>query len=177
MAGSRAREGSDGFQHQGSGGVIKRNLPRQFVDEASRLLDRQGTTRSGFLRGSGGGGRKAPAIIRSVLPYVLATCAVGGFVLLATLLHRATEDGGVRNRRWSGGDTWEEGKGSRTGSVVRFLPSDILRRFDEQGGLDRIRSEPRVGVRLPRLAIVSVPPVLSPSQPKLPAVVSVPSFS
>ncbi|CAA7390860.1 unnamed protein product [Spirodela intermedia] len=154
MAGSRAREGSDGFQHQGSGGVIKRNLPRQFVDEANRLLDRQGTARSGFLRGGGGGGRKASAIVRSVLPYMLATCAVGGFILLATLLHRATEDGGIRNRRWNGGHTWEEGKGSRTGSVVRFLPSDILRRFDEQGGLDRIRSELRVGVRLPRLAIV-----------------------
>ncbi|CAA6655560.1 unnamed protein product [Spirodela intermedia] len=45
-------------------------------------------------------------------------------------------------------------EGEPYGSVVRFLPSDILRRFDEQGGLDRIRSELRVGVRLPRLAIV-----------------------
>lgn len=42
------------------------------------------------------------------------------------------------------------------GSMVRFRPSDLMRRLEEKGRrLDRLRSEGRVGIRPPRLALVS----------------------
>ncbi|KAJ0967122.1 hypothetical protein J5N97_024039 [Dioscorea zingiberensis] len=39
------------------------------------------------------------------------------------------------------------------GSVLRFFPADLLRRF-EKGGLNQLRFSPRLGVRPPRLALV-----------------------
>ncbi|KAM0949480.1 putative glycosyl transferase, family 1 [Dioscorea sansibarensis] len=44
-------------------------------------------------------------------------------------------------------------KKRHVGSVLRFLPADLVRRFDK-GGLDRLRTSPRLGVRPPRLALV-----------------------
>ncbi|MQL84143.1 hypothetical protein Taro_016659 [Colocasia esculenta] len=153
MGANRPRDGSEGFQHQGAGGVTKRYQPRHFVDEASRSSDRQGAARHGIFRGGGGGGRRALAIARLVLLCCMAACAAGGFVLLAVWLHSSTDDGAVGN--W-GGSGWSRGagRGRRAGEVLRFAPADLLRRFDEQGGIDGIRSEPRLGVRPPRLAIV-----------------------
>ena len=146
MAGSRAREEGDGYQHQAPGGVFKRNLPRHFGERAYRMLDRPAARRSSFLRG----GKRAPALLRSVFPCILASFAVSGFILLAVLHNRATEDSRARNRGWTEGIARER-------NVLRFMPSGLLRSFDEQGGLDRIRSQPRIGVRFPRLAVVSVP--------------------
>nr|XP_010918597.1 uncharacterized protein LOC105042926 [Elaeis guineensis] len=40
------------------------------------------------------------------------------------------------------------------GSVLRFVPADLQRRFEEQGGLDRLRSEREPGIRRPRVALV-----------------------
>lgn len=45
-------------------------------------------------------------------------------------------------------------KKRHVGSVLRFLPADLVRRFSN-GGLDRLRTSPRLGVRPPRLALVS----------------------
>ncbi|XP_078427551.1 uncharacterized protein LOC144700044 [Wolffia australiana] len=158
MAGSRAREESDSFQLQGSKGVVtKRNLARRFVDRAPWLLDRRGKSRSIFSRGGGGGvggGKKPWAIVRAVILFILIFCAVGGFVLLAALLHRATDGGGGGSRRWREMLAGDGGTTSKFGGGLRFLPSGMLRRFDERGGLDRIRSEPRLAVRPPRLAVV-----------------------
>ncbi|KAG1355010.1 hypothetical protein COCNU_07G011220 [Cocos nucifera] len=39
------------------------------------------------------------------------------------------------------------------GSVLRFVPADLQRRFEEQGGLDRLRSEREPGIRRPRVAL------------------------
>lgn len=151
MGPNRARDGSEGFQHQGGGGMTKRYLPRH------RAADRQVPARPGIFRGggSGGGGRRALAIARLVLLCCMATCAAGGFVLLAVWLHGSEDDGGVGKGGGSGGGRGA-GMGSRAGQVLRFVPADLLRRFEVQGGIDGIRSEPRLGVRPPRLGIVSV---------------------
>lgn len=46
------------------------------------------------------------------------------------------------------------GEGRPLGSVLRFVPADLQRRFEEQGGLDRLRSEWVPGIRRPRVALV-----------------------
>lgn len=49
------------------------------------------------------------------------------------------------------------GRRRPTGSVIRFVPSDLTRRFEEHRlALHRRRSESRLGLRPPRLALVSV---------------------
>lgn len=52
------------------------------------------------------------------------------------------------------GDSALEAMGSR--QVVRFFPKHLMRRFQMEGGIEVLRSKPRVGVRPPRLGIVSV---------------------
>ena len=46
-------------------------------------------------------------------------------------------------------------EGIRFGSSLKFMPVGISRRLAEGGGLDRMRSTDRIGVRGPRLALVS----------------------
>ncbi|XWS66256.1 hypothetical protein CRYUN_Cryun05aG0184000 [Craigia yunnanensis] len=45
-------------------------------------------------------------------------------------------------------------EGMRFGSSLKFMPVGILRRLTEGGGLDRMRSTDRIGVRGPRLALI-----------------------
>lgn len=47
-------------------------------------------------------------------------------------------------------------EGLKFGSTLRFVPGRISRRIMEGDGLDRIRNQARIGVRPPRLALVSV---------------------
>lgn len=47
-------------------------------------------------------------------------------------------------------------EGLKFGSAFRFVPGRVSKRFVEGDGLDRVRMEARIGVRPPRLALVSV---------------------
>lgn len=47
-------------------------------------------------------------------------------------------------------------EGLKFGTTLRFVPGRISRRLAEANGLDRLRNEPRIAVRKPRLALVSV---------------------
>lgn len=47
-------------------------------------------------------------------------------------------------------------EGLKFGSTLRFVPGRVSRRIMEGGGLDRVRNQARIGVRPPRLALVSV---------------------
>lgn len=46
-------------------------------------------------------------------------------------------------------------KGLKFGSTLKFVPGRVSRSFVLRDGLDRVRSQPRIGVRGPRLALVS----------------------
>lgn len=47
-------------------------------------------------------------------------------------------------------------EGWKFGSTLRFVPGRVSWRIMEGGGLDRVRNQARIGVRPPRLALVSV---------------------
>ncbi|KAK9283587.1 hypothetical protein L1049_011836 [Liquidambar formosana] len=45
--------------------------------------------------------------------------------------------------------------GLKFGSALKFVPSErLVRRFEERGGLDRMRNESRIGIRPPRIALI-----------------------
>ncbi|OIV90590.1 hypothetical protein TanjilG_01671 [Lupinus angustifolius] len=45
-------------------------------------------------------------------------------------------------------------EGLKFGSTLKFVPGRVLKRFLDRNGLDRVRSQPRIGVRAPRIAII-----------------------
>lgn len=47
-------------------------------------------------------------------------------------------------------------KNLKFGSTLKFVPGKVSKRFVLGDGLDRVRSQPRIGVRPPRLALVSL---------------------
>ena len=47
-------------------------------------------------------------------------------------------------------------EGLKLGSTLRFVPGRLARRLAEGDGLDHLRNVPRIAVRAPRLALVSV---------------------
>ncbi|CAA7410594.1 unnamed protein product [Spirodela intermedia] len=141
MARSHASDGSERSRHRGADGVVKRSQPRHSVDAGGRPPDPQQLIQCGILRG---GERRKGALVRMCL-YVLIVFAIGGNVFMARWLFRSTEDNETEIRRVGG-------RGSRP--VLRFVPGDLFRRFEVQGGLDRIRSRRAFGIRPPRLAVV-----------------------
>lgn len=46
-------------------------------------------------------------------------------------------------------------EGLKFGSTLKFVPGRVSQRFLSGDGLDRLRSQPRIGVRAPRIALVS----------------------
>lgn len=46
-------------------------------------------------------------------------------------------------------------EGLKFGSTLKFVPGRVSQRFLSGDGLDRVRSQPRIGVRAPRIALVS----------------------
>ncbi|WOK98770.1 hypothetical protein Cni_G07482 [Canna indica] len=67
-----------------------------------------------------------------------------------TLTTSVGRPGEVASRNGDGGL-----QGRPPGSILRFVPSDLMRRFEQhRGALDSLRSERRFGLRPPRLALV-----------------------
>lgn len=143
MARSHASDGSERPRHQGSGGVVKRSQPRHSVDAGGRPPDPQRLIRCGIFRGWE---RRKGAMVQMCL-YVLIVFAIGWNVFMARRLFRSMENN--ETGIWRVG-----GKGSRP--VLRFAPRDQFRKFEMQGGLDKIRSRQTFGIRPPRLAVVSI---------------------
>jgi len=46
-------------------------------------------------------------------------------------------------------------EGLEFGSTLKFVPGKVSQRFLSGDGLDRLRFQPRIGVRAPRIALVS----------------------
>lgn len=76
--------------------------------------------------------------------------AVASMVMQSSITAMVFRQGGER-RGWRRSVR----EGMRFGSSLKFMPVGISRRLTESGGLDRMRSTDRIGIRGPRLALVS----------------------
>lgn len=121
-----------GHLNDGAGG-------RSPADRRNRLPPRKGT-----------GCRWTQVLLGGLVLVVLAFFGLGIWQL--TLMTSAGGPGEFVSRIGGGGRRTRP-----VGSVLRFVPSDLMRRFEEQrSALDRRRSDGRLGLRPPRLALVSV---------------------
>ncbi|RRT82620.1 hypothetical protein B296_00019657 [Ensete ventricosum] len=121
-----------GHLNDGAGG-------RSPQDRRNRLPPRKGT-----------GCRWTHVLLGGLVLVVLAFFGLGIWQL--TLMTSAGGPGEFVSRIGGGGR-----RARPVGSVLRFVPSDLMRRFEEQrSALDRRRSDGRLGLRPPRLALVSV---------------------
>ncbi|URE34295.1 Glycosyl transferases group 1 [Musa troglodytarum] len=119
-----------GHLNDGAGG-------RSPADRRNRLPPRKGT-----------GCRWTQVLLGGLVVVVLAFFGLGIWQL--TLMTSAGGPGEFVSRIGGGGR-----RARPVGSVLRFVPSDLMRRFEEQrSALDRRRSDGRLGLRPPRLALV-----------------------
>lgn len=90
---------------------------------------------------------KGKSAFYSVLIFVVFGFAVATMVLQSsmTLVFRQGSEKGRLLR-----------EGLKFGSTLRFVPGRLSQRFVQSDGLDGARKDPRIGVRPPRLALVSV---------------------
>lgn len=90
---------------------------------------------------------KGKSAFYSVLIFVVFGFAVATMVLQSsmTLVFRQGSERG-----------WLLREGLKFGSTLRFVPGRLSQRFVQSDGLDGARKDPRIGVRPPRLALVSV---------------------
>ncbi|THU47717.1 hypothetical protein C4D60_Mb09t18580 [Musa balbisiana] len=110
---------------------------RSPADRRNRLPPRKGT-----------GCRWTQVLLGGLVLVVLAFFGLGIWQL--TLMTSAGGPGEFVSRIGGGGRRTRP-----VGSVLRFVPSDLMRRFEEQrSALDRRRSDGRLGLRPPRLALV-----------------------
>ncbi|KAF8397779.1 hypothetical protein HHK36_016701 [Tetracentron sinense] len=123
----------------------QRNLGEE-GDERDRRSDRQWRGRSLHNRG----GRKGFQLKGTSLFYGAVFFAVVVFAVASILLQNSMtmifRPGGERGRSLR-----DELK---FGSSLKFIPARLLDRFTKQHGLDRLRTEARIAIRAPRLAII-----------------------
>ncbi|OVA17912.1 Glycosyl transferase [Macleaya cordata] len=114
-------------------------------DERDRRTDRQWRNRSHHSRG----GRKGFSFKNTYFLYAAGVLAVMLFVVgsiaLQSSLASVFRPGSERERSL---------RQLKFGGNLKFLPINLFRRFEKHGGLDRLRTESRVAIRPPRLALI-----------------------
>lgn len=117
-------------------------------DERDRRMDRQWRNRSHHSRF----GRKGFSFRKAYFLYAAGVLAILLFVVgsisLQSSISSVFRPGSDRVRFLR--------QGLKFGGNLKFISTKLDQRFKKQGGLDRLRTESRVAIRPPRLALVSI---------------------
>lgn len=119
-----------------------RQLPRSANSSRSHLHNR--FTRKGFLS-------LFPFFKGKSGLYALIFVVVFLFALASMVMQNSITS--VFRQRNEGSRYLREGL--KFGSTIKFVPGKVSQKFLSGDGLDRLRSQPRIGVRSPRIALVS----------------------
>lgn len=84
--------------------------------------------------------------------FVIFMFALASMALQSSIMSALRQGAGSERGRWR----WHVRDDLKLGTSLEFKPS---RRFEFGNGLDRLRRQPRIGVRLPRIGLVSAVPV------------------
>lgn len=90
---------------------------------------------------------KGKSALYLVIMFALFLFAMASMVLQSSIMS-VFRQGSERGRLFR--------EGLKFGTTLRFVSGRISRRIMEGGGVDRLRNQARIGIRPPRLALVSV---------------------